>query len=116
MSVTFCQDMTPINCNKPDALVAVAAGVPAWVDISAALVIGAHYEFLYIPTNISQEVYFYLRDDTAANLTGAGETSGRVCRSGAPVSITPLTATPLALLRHPNTDFAGTVYLTRVDN
>jgi hypothetical protein len=87
-----------------------------WIDISAALVPGARYELFFIPTVASEEAYFYLRDDTATNLIQSGETTGRVCRSGVPVSITPLTATPLALRRHPNTDFAGTVYLTRVDN
>jgi len=116
MSVSLTADTIPVNCNKPDAPVAIAAGVPAWTDISAALVANARYELLYIPTDVTQEVLFYLRDDTAANLTGAGEVSGRVCRSGTAISITPLTATPLALLRHPATDYAGLVYLTRIDN
>lgn len=112
-AVTISQDAIPINCNAP-VVVAVAAGT--WIDISAALVANARYELVYIPTVVTDEVYFYLRDDTAANLTGAGATNGRVCRSGTPIPITPSGATPLALLRHPSTAFDGTVYLTRLDN
>ena len=114
MTVSITQDTIPINCNKPAAPVAIAAGVPAWTDISAALVANARYELIYIPTDVTQDVFFYLRDAVAADL--GAETYGRVCRSGTAISITPSTATPLALLRHPNTDYAGLVYLTRVDN
>jgi len=110
-TVGLTSDSIAINCNKP---VAVAIAAATWTDISAGLVANARYELLYIPTVPTDEVYFWLRDDTAANLTV--ETTGRPCRSGAPIPITPSGATPLAILRHSATAFDGTVYLTRVDN
>jgi hypothetical protein len=111
--IAVSSDTIPVNCNKP-VVVAITSAV--WTDISAGLVLGARYELIYIPTFPTDEVYFFLRDDTAANLIAAVETYGRPCRSGAPIPITPLTATPLALRRHDATANDGTVYLTRVDN
>jgi hypothetical protein len=111
--VAISGETIPVNCNKP---VTVAVTSAIWTDISAGLIIGARYELVYVPDNPADEVYFYLRDDTAANLIIAVETYGRPARSGAPIPITPLTATPLAILRHPSTAFDGDVYLTRVDN